>query len=635
MCGIAGFLHRDAPEPGASLARMLRAIAHRGPDAEGAWLDAERGLAMGHRRLSILELSNAGSQPMTSASGRYVLAFNGEIYNHAEIRARLDHEGYSPPHGWRGHSDTETLLEAMAAWGVAEALQTSVGMFALALWDRESASLTLARDRMGEKPLYFGWQGSAFLFGSELKALRAHDAFAAGVDWDAANDVLRLACIPAPRTIYEGIRKLAAGHMLTLDATHASRRSTPDSAAYWSLVQAADAADRNPFGGSYPEAVDTLEALLRRSVRLQSSADVPVGAFLSGGIDSSTVVALMQQVAGSRVTTFSIGMEDAAMDESPHAAAVARHLGTDHVAHVIQPAEALAIIPRLPTLWDEPFADASQVPTYLVSEIARQRVKVALSGDGGDELFLGYPQYPLLQDVWRSRALRHLPWSMGLAGASAFANRGSERTRQRVRLASAVVGGWRQSDVLALNRYWMDRFRDDMGALRRSTTSGKPVAYHRRTSAETAALADAAVYLPDDILVKVDRASMANSLEARAPLLDHRIVEFALSLPLQYKLAGGTGKRVLRDVLYRHVPRALVDRPKKGFSIPLHRWLRVEMRDWVEALLARISPESPVLDVGVVRALWDEHRRDERDRTDQLWPVLSLVAWCSHEGIGL
>jgi asparagine synthase (glutamine-hydrolysing) len=631
MCGVAGFLEPGRPEHElrAQVARMLRTITHRGPDDEGAW--TAPGVALGHRRLSVVELSAAGHQPMASASGRFLIIFNGEIYNHVDLRAQLEHQGHTPPGGWRGHSDTETLLEAMAAWGITVALQASVGMFALAVWDREQATLTLARDRMGEKPLHFGWQGKAFLFASELKALRAHDGFAGDVDWDAAGEVLQLGYVHAPRTIFRGIQKLPPGHVLTLTERHVASRSVPESMPYWSLAEAARAGEQRPFAGGYGQAVDALEALVRQSVRLQSMADVPVGAFLSGGIDSSTVVAMMQEVAGARVTTFSIGMPEPGMDESRMAAAVARHLGTEHVEHVVQPSEALALVPRLAALWDEPFADSSQIPTYLVCRLARQRVTVALSGDGGDELFLGYPQYAMLQKLWRLRPLGLLPWGPGLHAADAI---GNEWLRRRAAQARSVVTAWRQRDVHALNRYWMNAYRQDALPLRR-TTHVNTTAVYRRGTAETAALADAASYLPDDILVKVDRAAMANSLETRAPLLDHRIVEFALSLPTAYKLGAGTGKRVLRDVLYRHVPRTLVDRPKMGFSIPLDRWLRGELREWAEAMLARIPSESHVFDRAAVQAIWTDHLSGRRNRSQQLWPVLALAAWSEEYGASL
>ena len=632
MCGIAGFVQQGwrPQEARPVLGGMLDAIRHRGPDDEGQWLDPEAGVALGHRRLSILELSQAGHQPMACGSGRHQIVFNGEIYNHLALRESLRQSGVVP--SWRGHSDTETLLECVQAWGIERTLRACTGMFALAVWDRERRTLTLARDRMGEKPLYYGWQGDAFLFASELKALRRHPSFAGTPDWDSAAAFLRMAYVPTPQTIYQGIRKLPPGTVLTLDAADLASRREVAPVAYWSLAQAAERGEAEPFAGSYEDAVDELERRLGRAVAMQSVADVPVGAFLSGGIDSSTVVALMQQAPGARVTTFSIGMPDAGMDESAHAAAVARHLGTEHVSHEIRPAEALDLIPRLPAIWDEPFADSSQIPTLLVSRLARQRVTVALSGDGGDELFLGYPQYPLLEKLWRLRRLRHLPWNTGLSAVSVL---GGDWWQSRVRLARTVVGAWRQPDILRLNAWWMDRYQLDTAPLRRQAHAPARQRPLRRAPAEAAALADAGAYLPDDILVKVDRAAMACSLETRAPLLDHGIVEFALSLPLHYKLRARTGKSVLRDVLYRHVPRALVDRPKMGFSIPVRHWLRRELREWGEELLATIPADSHLLDKRGVDRIWRDHQAGQRDRTEQLWPVLMLAAWCAAQGVAL
>jgi asparagine synthase (glutamine-hydrolysing) len=632
MCGIAGFVQPGLQEQEAQavLARMLDTIAHRGPDGQGRWLDLPAGVALGHRRLAVVDLSAAGHQPMASADGRFQIIFNGEIYNHVALRKQLECTGAMPPGGWRGHADTETLLACMAAWGVTPALQATVGMFALALWDRRERVLTLARDRLGEKPLYYGWQGNAFLFGSELKALRAHPRFEARPDWSAARGLLETACIPGPGSIWQGIAKLPPGCTLALHDSDVAGRQLPEPLSYWSLADSAQRGREQPFAGSYEDAVDQLEALVLQAVQLQSMADVPVGAFLSGGVDSSTVVAMMRKGVNARVTTFSIGMPDPSMDESAQAAAVARHLGTEHVARVIQPGEALALIPSLSRIWDEPFADSSQIPTWLVSRLARERVTVALSGDGGDELFLGYPQYPLLQKVWQLRPLAQLPWRSGLQALAAVDRRDRWGLLRKARIATEA---WQQPDVFHLNHWWMNRFQQDPLPLRGPTRSAVVTGSLHRGAAETAALADAGHYLPDDILVKVDRAAMANSLETRAPLLDHRIVEFALALPLHYKLQGAAGKRVLRDVLYRHVPRALVDRPKMGFSIPLARWLRQELRPWAQDLLESVPAQSPLFDPQTLGDIWTGHLAGTRDRTEQLWPVLSLLAWCRHNGV--
>ena len=636
MCGITGFI-QPGTSPDDALARlhaMLAPIHHRGPDDAGTWLDVSRGVALGHRRLSIVDLSPAGHQPMTSACGRYVVVFNGEIYNHLALRqnvllrttAVLEQLSKSDQSGtvWRGHSDTETLLACFTAWGIEKTLQATVGMFAIALWDKQTSTLTLARDRIGEKPLYYGWQNGAFLFGSELKALRQHPAFSGQTDWHAASTFLRLNYIPAPSSIYQGIFKLVPGSYLQLKQADIVERNLPAPVPYWSLAQAAQQGQQNPFKGSFNDAVNTLEVLVRQAVQLQSMADVPVGAFLSGGIDSSAVVAMMQSSTTSKVTTFSIGMPDAKMDESKHAAAVARHLGTNHVEHIIQPHEALDLIPRLSQIWDEPFADSSQIPTYLVSHLAKQQVTVALSGDGGDEFFLGYPQYTFYQKLWRLRHMGKLPWQTGFNLVASHAN--SSQARAVLRRTKSIVGAWQQPNAQLLNRYWVDRYRN--GAVPLAEQQGVAMLDFplQGDAASTAALWDAGTYLPDDILVKVDRAAMANSLETRAPLLDHRIIEFAYSLPLAYKLDGGVSKKVLREVLYRHVPRQIVDRPKMGFSIPLGEWLKKELRPWAEDLLEKIPQDSEKLNKTEINKLWAEHTTGQRAHSEELWAILSLVA---------
>lgn len=635
MCGITGFIHPGA-SPNDNLARlnaMLSPIYHRGPDDSGTWFDAQYGVALGHRRLAILDLSPAGHQPMSSACGRYVIAFNGEIYNHQELRQKVSQsalvlqQSLSQPNdsvvSWRGYSDTETLLACFTSWGIEKTLQATVGMFALAMWDRQTQTLTLARDRIGEKPLYYGWQNRAFLFGSELKALRAHTAFEGKLDRHAASTFLRINYIPAPSSIYQDIFKLVPGTYLQLKPLDLAQKTLPAPIAYWSLAQAAQQSQQNPFKGSFNDAVDELEAMVRQAVQLQSVADVPVGAFLSGGIDSSTVVAMMQSATTSKVTTFSIGMPDAKMDESKHAAAVARHLGTDHVEHIIQPHEALDLIPRLSEIWDEPFADSSQIPTYLVSHLAKQQVKVALSGDGGDEFFLGYSQYALYQKLWRLRCFGKLPWQ------TVFNLLAPNTTRREyvtaLRRSKSIVNAWRQPNAQMLNRYWVDHYRHAAVPLAEQQGVDMLDFPLQADAASTAALWDAGTYLPDDILVKVDRASMANSLESRSPLLDHRIIEFSYRLPLNYKLAGGVGKKVLREVLYRHVPKHIVDRPKMGFSIPLGDWLKKELRPWAESLLDQIPDDSEFFNKPSVMQLWRSHLTGQRVNTEQLWGIFSLV----------
>lgn len=628
MCGLAGFVHLGANHDVSSsrLRAMLKPILHRGPDDGGMWSDDRHGIALGHRRLSILDLSPAGHQPMESACGRFVIVFNGEIYNHLELRSRLDNLKLAPPAGWRGHSDTETLLACFAARGVEETLKSTVGMFALALWDKHEKSLILARDRIGEKPLYYGWQNGVFLFGSELKSLRAHPAFSGDFDWVAASLFLRLNYIPAPSTICLGIYKLVPGTFLRLTQADAELKSLPKPVPYWSLGEVALKGGHHPFAGSFQDAVDELEMLIRQAVQLQSVADVPVGAFLSGGIDSSTVVAMMKSATTSKVTTFSIGMPDPKMDESQHAAAVAKHLGTHHVEHIIQPREALDLIPRLSEIWDEPFADSSQIPTYLVSQLAKQQVTVALSGDGGDEFFLGYPQYVFYQKLWCTRHLGKLPWNAGFAALSPLAD--NHRVDTGLRRAKSVVGAWRQPDAQALHRYWMDRYRQGNAPLTQQRGAAMLNFPILPDAASTAGLWDAGTYLPDDILVKVDRASMANSLETRAPLLDHRIIEFSYRLPLEYKLQNGVGKKVLREVLYRHVPRKIVDRPKMGFSIPLAAWLKRELRPWAEGLLNQVPRDSEYLNKPAIDRLWSDHMTGKRENTEKIWGLLNLLAFC-------
>lgn len=627
MCGVAGFIHRDVRSDVSTslLVDMLKPIHHRGPDDCGLWVDEQHGVALGHRRLSILDLSPAGHQPMASACGRFVIVFNGEIYNHHELRKTLERSDQLPIGGWRGHSDTETLLACFTTWGINKTLQSTVGMFALALWDKREKSLTLARDRIGEKPLYYGWQNGVFLFGSELKVLRAHPAFGGEMDWHAASTFLRLNYIPAPSSIYQGISKLIPGTFLQLTPHHARRGILPSPVPYWALGDVAKRGLENPFSGSFSDAVDELETLVRQAVQLQSVADVPVGAFLSGGIDSSTVVAMMQSATTSKVTTFSIGMPDVTMDESQHAAAVARHLGTNHVEHFIQPREALDLIPRLSEIWDEPFADSSQIPTYLVSQLAKQQVTVVLSGDGGDEFFLGYPQYAFYQKLWQARHVGKLPWNAALAPLSLLAK--NQKLGSLLRRSKSLINAWRQPDAQALNRYWMDRYRRGSVPLTEQlgvTMLDFPIL---SDAANTAGLWDAGTYLPDDILVKVDRAAMANSLETRAPLLDHRIIEFAYHLPMEYKLQRGIGKKVLREVLYRHVPRIIVDRPKMGFSIPLALWLRNELRPWAEDLFNRIPDSSGNFNKPMINQLWKEHLSGELIHTEKLWGILSLLAF--------
>ena len=617
---------------------MASKVKHRGPDDSGSWVDGEQGIALAHSRLSVLELSPAGHQPMISPSGRFVIVYNGEIYNHLELREQL--EGVV----WRGHSDTETLLAAIDAWGVLATLKKCVGMFAFALWDRKNHILTLARDRLGEKPLYYGWQDNVFIFGSELKALRAHPAFQGEIDRGALALFLRYNYIPAPYSIYKGIHKLLPGTYLVVRPGERGAEPT----IYWSAKKWAETGQRNLFDGGDVEAREELERLLRQSVSKQMVADVPLGAFLSGGVDSSTIVALMQTQSDRAIKTFTIGSRSEGYNEAEQAKAVARHLGTDHTELYVTPEEAMAVIPRLPKLYDEPFADSSQIPTFLVANLAHRHVTVALSGDGGDELFGGYNRHywaPRFQRGFGSvpRPLRSA-LAMGLTtlkphawdavfcslekllpDAWRYVNPGDKLhklaevlpVRSAEEMYHGLVSFWKRPEkVVALqNDYPLMLF--DVGAQPDLKDFSHRMMY-----------LDLVSYLPDDILVKVDRAAMGVSLETRVPMLDHRVVEFAWQLPLSMKIREGQGKWLLRQVLYKYVPRKLVERPKMGFGVPLDAWLRGPLKEWAEALLSkdRLKREG-FLNSGPVREKWHEHLTGRRNWAYHLWGVLMFQSW--------
>ncbi|HEX8692864.1 MAG TPA: asparagine synthase (glutamine-hydrolyzing) [Longimicrobium sp.] len=638
MCGIAGLYRPGGLERGEAphAAAMGRALAHRGPDDHGTWADAEAGVALAHRRLSVVDLSPLGHQPMRSACGRWVLTYNGEIYDHADLRRELEGRGRA----FRGRSDTEVLVEAVAEWGLRGALERCNGMFALAAWDRRNRVLYLARDRAGEKPLYYGWSGGVFLFGSELRALAAHPAFRGEVDREALARYLRHKCVPAPLSIWRGVRKLPAGALLAVKGTGEARPEV-----YWDAAALAEAAARDPFRGSEDEALAALDALLGDAVGMRMEADVPLGAFLSGGIDSSLVVALMQARSTRPVRTFTIGFHEGFYDEAVHARAVARHLGTDHTELYVTPRDALDVIPRLPDVYDEPFADPSQIPTVLVAELARRHVTVALSGDGGDELFGGYEHYRWAHRAWRSvgwlprparsglaRALSAVPaaaWNRLLAPGGEARRVGRRTLGERVHQLAAVLPSPGAREVLD---WLVSDWRDGAAA----AVPGAPPAADLRTgpwphlhdARERMMLRDFALGLADDMLVKMDRAAMAVALEGRMPLLDPRVAEFAWRLPVGMKVRGREGKRVLRRLLYRYVPRALVDRPKMGFCTPVDEWLRGPLRDWAEALLdeRRLSAEG-FFDPAPVRRRWSEHLSGERDRRFDLWSVLMFQTW--------
>lgn len=642
MCGFAGYLGMRAGDGESHSLAMAMAdrIAHRGPDDHGAWVDAEAGIALAHRRLSIVDLSVAGRQPMASASGRWMLVYNGEIYNHMALRRQLEASSSAPQ--WRGHSDTETLLAAIEAWGVDATLKRSVGMFAFALWDRRQRDLWLARDRIGEKPLYYGWQGGTFLFGSELKALRAHPAFAAPVDRDALALLLRHNYVPGPHSIYTGIRKLPPGTWLKL--APGRRDATPVS--WWSLADVAAQGAANPFAGGDAEAVDALETVLAAAVRGQMMSDVPLGALLSGGIDSSLVAALMQAGSARPVRTFTIGFEDAAYDEAVHARAVARHLGTDHVELRLSPEEALGLIPRLPEMYDEPFADSSQLPTHLVMKLARRHVSVALSGDGGDEFFTGYNRYVLGPGLWK-RIARLPPIARRALGRGLTAIPAATLNRLPRRFTGVAQPGDKahklgrlMATVDSMDDLYaglVSEWTDAPGLVRGGSIAGSLLAgrSQRPPLADPVArmmALDALTYLPDDILVKVDRASMAVSLETRAPFLDRDVMAFAWSLPLAMKLRDGRGKWILRRLLEKHIPAQLIDRPKMGFAIPLDAWLRGPLREWAETLLAedRLRREG-YLDPRPVRRAWARHASGEASLGYRLWSVLMFQAWLEQQ----
>lgn len=641
MCGIAGFWHPNSQgryDGPTVLTRMTNAILHRGPDDSGAW-DNGAGLFLGHRRLAIVDLTSAGHQPMASPTGRYIIVFNGEIYNFQALRKSLD-AAHRSPLPWRGHSDTEVMLAAFEHWGIKETLSRLVGMFALAVWDRTRETLTLARDRIGEKPLYYGLKRGALLFASELQALDAHPSFDAEVSRDSLALLLKYAYVPSPHSIYEGIHKLPPGTWIDLDRAALESGTIGVPQTYWELpiVQP----------GSRPatsdaEAIDQLDELMRTTISEQMMADVPLGAFLSGGIDSSLIVSLMQSLSSQQVKTFTIGFDNPGYNEAEHAKAVARHLGTDHTELYVSGTDALNVIPKLPYIYGEPFADSSQIPTYLVSQLARSQVTVSLSGDAGDELFGGYNRYQFLPDVWRK--LSRVPGPARRLAARMIESASPSRwdsiasgltpitpTSLRVRLP-----GDKLHKLASVMRHDSPGLMYDRVVSQWPNASDVVIGAHRMPNAASVGDSDFAswmmrqdtlTYLPDDILAKVDRAAMAVSLETRVPFLDHRIVEFASALPMSLKVRNGSTKWILRQLLYRYVPRELIERPKMGFGVPLHDWLRGPLRDWAESLLdpQRLASEG-YFEPGPIRAIWERHLRGQENNQHQLWPVLMFQAW--------
>lgn len=660
MCGFSGFMGaspslalKDWPS---MLEEMGKTIEHRGPDDSGVWLDFDAGVGISHRRLSILDLSPHGHQPMLSASGRYVIVFNGEIYNCCTLRKELELSalrqassiGVEGLISWQGHSDTEVMLAAFEHWGVEASLPRFNGMFAFALWDRRDHVLHLGRDRIGEKPLYYGWQNGTFLFGSELKALRVHPAFQAEIDREALCLLLRYSYIPASYSIYKGISKLQPGCLLTVSLW----KREPNIITYWSGIQAAVSGVVNVFKGSAIQAVDELEAVLKDAVLQQMVADVPLGAFLSGGVDSSTVVALMQAQSSRPVKTFTIGFNEERYNEAVYAKEVARYLGTDHTELYVTAEQARAVIPRLPTLYDEPFSDSSQIPTFLLSQLARQHVTVSLSGDAGDELFCGYNRYQISANLWRKLAAVPLPlrklvtrvltsisprlWNRLEGFLESFMLQSARYSNLGDKLhKGAGVLASQSADALyhGLVSHWHDPASVVIDGNEPFTlmTSNTPVLNEFDDVQRMMAL-DMLTYLPGDILTKVDRAAMGVSLETRIPFLDHRVVEFAWSLPQSMKLCDGKTKWVLRQVLYRHVPQFLIERPKMGFGVPIGLWLRGPLREWAEDLLneTRLKREG-FFHPKPIRQKWSEHLSGRRNWHYHLWDILMFQAWLEQQ----
>jgi len=640
MCGITGFLRR-IENPQAIISRMTDALRHRGPDEGGIWCDSGTGVALGHRRLSILDLSPAGSQPMVSASGRHVICFNGEIYNFADLRADLDQTGYP----FRGHSDTEVLLAAVEEWGIDRTLSRIDGMFAFALWDRQERNLLLARDRVGKKPLYYGWSGPVFLFGSELKALLAFPGFDRDIDRNALGEFIRLGWIPEPLSIYASVRKLPPGSFLEVPLDAPSWSATP--VHFWRANTACQNAAAHPFTGSFDDAVNQLDGLLQQAVNTRMVADVEVGALLSGGVDSTTVVALMQRHSSRPVKTFTIGFSEPRFDEARHAAAIAGHLGTDHHELYVSPDDCLDLVETLPRVYDEPFADISQLPTLLVCRLAHEQVKVTLSGDGGDELFCGYTHYFEAQNQWR--AMRKLPCSLQklIRGLAIRYDHASWRLYENSATETSSPAGWRRagSKLEKSTRGWgsttpqqllLERSArlDDLHSLVIGAGEGHANIRHHAnwvTNADPLLQMrhlDYIGYLPGDILVKVDRASMSVGLEMRAPILDKRVAEFAWSLPGEFLVDCKGGKRILRSVMDRHVPPQLTDRPKRGFSPPLEDWLRGPFRSWMGDMLdASLLAEQGYLRQEKVREIWKQHQSGWRNHSNLLWSLLMFQSW--------
>lgn len=655
MCGFIGFIGRKNLENKKAvervLAKMSNRIDHRGPDSNGYWFNLEGSIAIAHRRLSIVDLTKAGNQPMVSKSQRYVIAYNGEIYNHSELRDLIDKEiNFSS--NWRGNSDTETLLAAIDLWGLEKSLKRIEGMFAFALWDKEFHQLFLVRDPLGEKPLYYGSMNGVLVFGSELKSFKPHPALKFELDREAIDLQMRHGYIPAPYSIYQGIRKLFPGSILRLKINKKMEVIKKDYKQYWSFKNTVQNGISNPFLGSASEATLTLEKLLLESVCQQMRSDVPVGAFLSGGIDSSTIVAMMQKLSNGAVKTFSIGFEDKNFNEAPYAKQVADYLKTDHTELYVSPSSALDTVSELPKIYDEPFSDPSQIPTYLISKMTSKYVKVSLSGDAGDEIFGGYNRYIFINKLWN--VFSKTPFFIRSFGGSAINSVRPETWNKFLQAISFLIpNNWQvsnygeklhkgarilrskniQSLYTGLVSNWDEASDLVLGTTKSDILSSHFSAFDKRIGdIERMMAVDSVTFLPDDILTKIDRAAMAVSLETRVPFLNKKIVEFAWRLPLDFKLKDGKGKWILREVLNKYVPKKLIERPKMGFATPIDSWLRGPLRDWAEELIdKRKIEEESILNPYLIRKKWREHLSGARNWQDHLWNILMFQQWLEHE----
>jgi len=650
MCGITGFVQNSNLTLNWEevLTSMSEQISYRGPDSGGIWFDVEAGVGLAHRRLAVIDLSSEGHQPMLSCSGRYVIVFNGEIYNYQKLMDELIALG----HQFRGHSDTEVILAAIEQWGVKGAVSRFIGMFAIALWDKQTQRLFLVRDRLGEKPLYYGKVAKAFVFGSELKALKAHPHWDGGIDPGALTQYMQHGYIPTPYSIYKGVKKLTPGSILTVDFS--SSEPVLFETTYWTMDDVVYEGRTNPLIASDEDLIAGLEQLLLASVKQQMVADVPLGTFLSGGIDSSTVVALMQSISSQPVQTFSIGFDYEGYDEAGYARQIAHHLGTDHTELYVSADDAMDVIPKLPLIYDEPFADSSQIPTYLVSELARQHVTVSLSGDGGDELFCGYTRYFMVNNIWKKISL--LPRCLRRLISNIILRTPVDRLDTLFKWLNPLFSKYSQpgqvGDKLKKSSYLLSAADSDefyslftsinvdglLLSADYSHEANTPLKEHKNNWALSSShvskmmYKDTIEYLPDDILVKVDRATMAHSLESRIPFLDHRVVEYAWRLPLSVKYRNGQGKWILRQILNKYVPEIYFNRPKMGFGVPMGSWLSGPLRDWGEALLDENNMrQQGYLDADVIRKKWTEHSQGVRNWHSQLWSVLVFQAWLENQ----